>query len=145
MLNCWEERPEDRPTFTMQLKCLSSLILMDDEYIDMHTVSNPNATDATDITPVSITTPSDANPSGRVCSNANMTSDEDIYDIIYDVIKSTTSDESSIENRPPAIVPPSNSASKDDDLVSYTSENEENDEYIRVESCEDEEIGYINH
>ena len=144
MLNCWEERPEDRPTFTMQLKCLSALLLMD-EYIDVHTISNPNATDTTDITPVSITTPSDANPSDQVYSNTNPTSDENIYDVIYDIINPPTSDESSIENRPPAIIPSCNSAPKDNDLASYTSENEEKDEYIRVESCEDEEIAYINH
>ena len=147
MLNCWEERPEDRPTFIIQLKCLSAILLLD-EYIDIHTISNPNATDATaatDKTPVSIITPSDANPSDRVYGNVNMTSDEDIYDTIYDVIKPPTSDESSIENRPPAIIPSCNSAPKDNDLASYTSEKEEKDEYIRVESFEDEEIAYINH
>ena len=144
MLNCWEERPEDRPTFTMQLKCLSTLALMD-EYIDIHTISNPNATDAIGITPVSINTPSDDNPSDRVYGNANVTSHENIYDVIYDVINPPTSEESSIECRPPAIVPSCNSAPKDDDLAASTSENPEKDEYIRVESCEDEEIGYINH
>ena len=116
-----------------------------DKYIDIHTISNSTATDATDITPVSITTPFDANPSDRVYGNANVTSDKNFYDVIYDVINPLTSDESSIENRLPTKIPSCNSAPKYDDLAASTSENPEKDEYIRVESCEDEEIGYINH
>ena len=130
-MNSWEEKPEDRPTFTQQLKCLSAILALIAEYMDFNTISNPNAID---ITPVSITTPTDDNTTSR-------TSNHDVNN----VVKSPTCDESSSESKDAALYPFCNriSAYKDDDLEARTNEIPEKSKDFEIDSCIDEDCSYI--